>query len=404
MNGSPDNPSSPVSRRLVLLFPGFEAMPAEAHGRRFVRELRKTAPVYGFDVSADIPVLALGTEPAMCRVEVAAVGEGWVTATEVVVFGFEGMSAVYASRNAALRLLDGLAALGDFILSGAFFRFLATSWRYGLFFLYPIFMLAAVIVAAWLVFSAVAAFGEAGVLGAIGAALAAAGLLLWLAARKMHLLLIMDDWSFARDIARGARPDIKARLDAVSDAAARQIAAAEADEIVFAAHSFGAIIAVSTLASLTRQEASLATRCGLLTVGSSLLKIALHPAASRLRSDVETVVRGDYAWLDVQSLTDPINFYKTNPPRDLGIKGGRPVQTMRVRFRHQLDPETYRSIRRDLFRVHRQFVYGVERRTAYSFHAILCGPEPFADVARRPGLPERWDFGISSQAGGGGLA
>ena len=64
--------------------------------------------------------------------------------------------------------------------------------------------------------------------------------------------------------------------------------------------------------------------------------------------------------------------------------------TTRVRFRNQLEPATYRSIRRDFFRVHRQFVYGVERRSHYAYHAILCGPEPFAEVARRGGLLDDW--------------
>ena len=60
-----------------------------------------------------------------------------------------------------------------------------------------------------------------------------------------------------------------------------------------------------------------------------------------------------------------------------------------MRFRNQLDPATYRAIKRDFFRVHRQFVFGVERRSHYAYHAILCGPEPFAEVARRGGAARR---------------
>ena len=36
--------------RLVLMFPGFEPIPIEAHCRRFVREAAKTAPVYGMTI------------------------------------------------------------------------------------------------------------------------------------------------------------------------------------------------------------------------------------------------------------------------------------------------------------------------------------------------------------------
>jgi hypothetical protein len=128
----------------------------------------------------------------------------------------------------------------------------------------------------------------------------------------------------------------------------------------------------------------------LLTAGSSLLKVALHPAAKTLRKAVETIVTGPVTWIDAQSLTDPMNFYDSDPPKALGIAAGRAPRILKVRFRSQLTPQTYRAIKYDLFRVHRQFVYAVEKRSAYSFHAILCGPEPFAAVAGRGGLAQAW--------------
>jgi hypothetical protein len=112
----------------------------------------------------------------------------------------------------------------------------------------------------------------------------------------------------------------------------------------------------------------------------------LHPAARTLRESVETVANSKTVWIDVQSLTDPMNFYQSDPVRDLKIKGEKSPILVRVRFRNQLCDEAYKSIRRDFFRVHRQFVFGVEKRTHYSWHAILCGPEQFADVAALGGL------------------
>ena len=158
---------------------------------------------------------------------------------------------------------------------------------------------------------------------------------------------------------------------------------------LFAAHSFGAIAAVRVLADTLRQSRN-AEQSGLLTVGSSLLKIALHPAAKPLRADVEAIVTADRPWLDVQSLTDILNFYGTRPAELLAGRSGPNQNTTKVRFRNQLDPATYRAIKRDFFRVHRQFVFGVERRSHYAYHAILCGPEPFAEVVRRGGLLDDW--------------
>ena len=53
-NGSTQRPG-PIElmsqmSRLVLMFPGFEPIPVEAHCRRFVREAAKTAPVYGMTI------------------------------------------------------------------------------------------------------------------------------------------------------------------------------------------------------------------------------------------------------------------------------------------------------------------------------------------------------------------
>jgi hypothetical protein len=167
--------------------------------------------------------------------------------------------------------------------------------------------------------------------------------------------------------------------------------------VLFAVHSFGAIAAVLMMADVLRSGRA-GQRLMLLTAGSSLLKVALHPSAKRLREAVETIVAADRPWLDAQSLTDLLNFYGTKPAELLTGRTGSNQNTTKVRFRNQLEAATYKAIKRDFFRVHRQFVFGVERRSHYSYHAILCGPEPFPAVVRRGGLLEDWS-GLSREAG-----
>ncbi|MFJ7356649.1 hypothetical protein ACIQWS_20985 [Phyllobacterium sp. NPDC097923] len=376
-----------VINRLVVLLPGFEHMPVEAHHRRFLREAAKTAPVYDMSLQEDGALKVSSAEGGVSVGEftLATAGANWSARTDFVLYGLGDINHFYAARNPAIRVLSGIAALIDFIVSGTFFRFLSTSWRYALFFLYPLVIMGAI--AALSYGSGRIALGltqQAAVAVAVG--LATALVLLVVAAQKMHFLLIMDDWTFARDMARNRRPDITAKLhQVISDAAARISQAAPATEVVVAAHSMGAICALHILDAALQQNDS--RRYGLLTVGSSLLKLALHPAAKALRASVEAVARSRAIWVDAQSLTDPMNFYKSNPVRDLNIADAESPVLVKVRFRSQLCDETYRSIRRNFFRVHRQFVYGVEKRSAYSWHAILCGPESFADVAARGGLP-----------------
>lgn len=159
----------------------------------------------------------------------------------------------------------------------------------------------------------------------------------WIALSRLHLLLVMDDWTFARDLAHRRQPDFEATLDGLAERAARRASEGQFDEIVIAAHSLGAIAAVPLARRIKRANAPLPP-IGLLTVGSSLMKVALHPKADWLRDDVEAVSKERLSWLDVQALTDPIHFYKSHPLTSLGLADTGSVKTMRVRFRNQLDP------------------------------------------------------------------
>jgi hypothetical protein len=381
-----------VSSRLVLMFPGFEPIPVEAHCRRFVREALKTAPVYGMTVEASASSIEPGSQDGVSTggFTVTASGEGWATTTELVIYGLGELNEDYAARGPVRRGLGGLMAVADFIATGTFFRYVSISWRYGLFFIFPLLVLIGATLAAWIGYVAAATLfpAQPALAGWIAAAAAFLAVLVF-AARRLHFLLVMDDWVFARDLARGAADGPGRRLMLLAADVRRRIDRSAAEEIVFAAHSFGAVAAVMMLAATLDSPAG-PRRRGLMTVGSSLLKIALHPAAKSLRAAVEVIVRGDSPWLDVQSLTDILNFYGSKPAELLTGRSGPAQNTTRVRFRNQLSEETYRAIKRDFFRVHRQFVFGVERRSHYSYHAILCGPEPFAEVAGRGGLLDDW--------------
>lgn len=373
-----------VTRRLALVFPGFEPIPVEAHCARFIREAKKNAPVFDMEVETGEPVFAReGISTAGFTTH--ASGEGWRTDTEIVLYGLDDLNDAYAERGGVLRTLAGLAALADFVATGTFFRFVRTSWRYGLFFLYPV----ALLLAASMIGLLVARFLPGNWEFRWVAGLIAFVLALWLASAKMHFLLMMDDWACARDIARGGSSNIGERIGLIGADMRRRIETAEVDEILLAAHSFGAITAILALESALGHERKPA-EIGLLTTGSSLLKVALHPAAAKLRSAVAAIISGTVTWVDVQSLTDPINFYGSDPKKALHITAGNEPRIIRVRFRNQLDEGTYRSIKYNFFRVHRQFVYASEKRTGYSFHAILCGPQRLSEIAANGGLADRW--------------
>ena len=82
-----------------------------------------------------------------------------------------------------------------------------------------------------------------------------------------------------------------------------------------------------------------------------------------------------------------MNFYRTDLIAVLGLAAKRQPVLQFVRFRAMLTPETYRRIKFNWLRVHRQYVLAAERRTNYSFHMMLAGPCRFDEIMAHRGLP-----------------
>ena len=374
-----------IEERLVFLFAGFEPMRADAHIRRFLRGAESAAALWDRRIEiAPGPAATEGDGEFFPTVHATLEAEGHETRTEIVFCDWGDLILTYRARSAVRRFASGLVALADFLVTGTVFRYFRVSWRYGLFYLFPLAIVAAAIGLGALCGLAVAALlgGAVGTaLGiVIGLALAIAGLVL--ADRRLHLLTAMDDWAMARDLCRSRNPAIIERMERQGAVMAALMAARPAEEIVVAAHSLGASMAVAALRSALSGDARTAGRVRMLTVGSSLMKTALHPSAAPQRRAVSAlVVDHRIPWTDCQGLSDPINFYKSNPATSLGIRNGRTPDVVRVHFKQMLKPETYRRIKRDFFRLHRQFVLPVERRCAYSFHMLLLGPRPVGAFA-----------------------
>jgi hypothetical protein len=372
-----------IGKRLVFLFPGFEPLRAEAQVERFHRAAMRSASVWNAELALSEPESREPGAAPFAAFQASLSTHGHTTRTDIVVCDWSDLIRAYAARPVATRFATGLVALGDFLVTGTVLRYLRISWRYGFFYAFPLLMVLFALVPALFVFAWFSdmAPGPAGVLIGLVAGVALAGALLWWVNRRWHLLTALDDWVMARDFCRGRNPALLARIERQSAEIRRRSEESDAAEIVVAAHSLGVSLAVLAVDRALREGLS-ADRLHVLTVGSSLMKTALHPAAGDQRSAVRRlVVEHRLPWTDCQGLSDPINFYKSNPATSLGITDGRTPIVVRVRFRHLVKPETYRRIKRDFFRLHRQFVLAVERRCAYSFHMLLLGPRPLADFA-----------------------
>ena len=368
--------AQPVRLRLVLFFPGFEPLGAEAHRARFERALAKTSAAYGVQFSSS-PLSKRAT--GLDGFSVTGSGPHWQTRTEVAIFDWASILQHYENRSLGRRFASGVMALTRFALEGTLRRYLAVSWRYGFFYFYPLLMLAACVIAGLF-----ATFFVGPAWSKLCVAMAVTAGALTLASRKAHLLLMMDDWAFAQCLATQSDPVITEKMAAFQGALKAELSSFEGDEVLVIGHSLGCVFAVDALGSTALKNGREVT---VLTAGSSLLKIALHHRADWLRMRISQLVGSPCRWLDVQALTDVISFYGSNPAGSIGVNGNVPPKVMRIRFRHMLLPKSYAKGKYNLFRTHRQFVLGAEKPYVYSLHMMACGPYSGAQIWQKPGLP-----------------
>lgn len=375
--------TSPVRRRRTYLLTGYEPLAPAAHHHRFVREIKRFEATW--TLKAEVGPLVFPTGSAVASWAVVVTGPDLRTETEVRLLRWDDIVAADMEAPIASRLMRYLGAAVDFVFTGTFFRYAAAYWRYALFAAYPMVLL--VLIAA---LSAAAAWlwGRVGLPGGglmqgLVAGAAALGLLA-LAGRRFHLNYMLSDWIFARDMIRRRRPAIDARAAAFAKDIREGLARGDVDEVVILAHSLGAAWMVEAVARVLDAEPAILARSpplGLAGLGSSTLKIALHPAAQWLRTSVKRVADVPaITWAEYDSHVDFICFYKNNTVEALGLVAQSRPHRRSIRLSRMLSPATWQRFRGNLLRIHRQYVMGNEQRYLYDFHMAACGPFPFAAI------------------------
>jgi hypothetical protein len=366
-------PTPVVEKRCMLHLGGYEPMPPDRYHRRFERELRRFERTW--NVSASLLRPTLSADGLVASWHISTRGPNWRVETEFRLLRWDDLVAADRARPGWERVLRGGVALADFAVSGAALRYFRVNWRYGLFFATPIVVLAS--------FAAIA-LALAAYLGRMEPILAPlvalavfAGLLYW-PGQWLQLGYLLDDWSFAADFAHRRRRDIEARLDRLAEQLLEDVRSRRFDEIIVSGHSLGAAFLPTLVDRVLQQDPVLGgagASLNLMSTGSSLLKIALHPSAAWLRAAVGRIVGAPAVyWVEYQALVDVINFYRTNPVKALNLPDcGKPIVRV-VHMRDMLDAATYRRLRGDFFRLHRQFMMGNDKRYFYDYYLTCCGP------------------------------
>ncbi|HML08504.1 MAG TPA: hypothetical protein VK430_10315 [Xanthobacteraceae bacterium] len=372
-----------VRKRCFVQMIGYEPVGVEHQHRRFIREMARFEKAWS--VRGEVSPAALSADGAVASWTIETRGPNWRVATDYHYFRWDDFVTADARESDWWRLPLGAATLIEFILTGTAFKYFAVAWRYGGFFLAPLVYIAGMI---WLSIGLTRAFERhsglpysafwAPVL--VFAVFVALRLLL---GRMLHIRYALDDWYFARDFVHRLRPQVEERLERLAHELVRLARETDADEIIVDGHSLGAPLSLLVVDRALQLDPQLGRRgkpLHLVSSGSSLLKLALHPAAGWLREAVARVANapGVY-WVEFQALVDVINVYKVDPVVAIGLPAtGKPIIKI-IRIRLMVEEATYRRFHLNFLRIHRQAVMGNERRYFYDYYMLCCGPLPLAE-------------------------
>jgi len=372
-------PVPPISlKRRIVHISGFEPVSPEMLTRRVTSGLAKFGPLWNAQATRSEPELS--ADRRKVTYDVTASGAGWQTQTRYTVLRWDELMAPYVEQPWLKRVVSGYRALLEFAWNGTIRRYFRAYVRYGLFVIYPFLVLGLFAIGAIGLGVLAAAFGiPAPAIAAPLIALVAFALLMRFVGNYFYIDFALADWAFAADLARG---EVKGFEAVVAQFAAEVRDACEdqeADEILLSSISLGAVMMVEAIGRALDRDPRLIEKAGsrlaFLSVGSSILKIGLHPAAERLRAVVGRVgAEPDLFWVEYQAKVDFINFHKTDPVADLGhAPTGRPV-VRAIRMRDMMSAEDYRRAQRNMLLIHRQFVMPNGRRYFYDFYQICFGP------------------------------
>lgn len=387
-----------VRRRHVIYLSGYDPRGAQGFFDLFRRTCERFQQLWPISLTLE-PAKIETDEAGHWSVELR--GADWQVATQYDFLRTEGFIRSDMARPALQQVLRALGwCFGD-VFSGAQFLIFRAGWRFGMHLLcFQLLALAwaaaAVFVGAAVGFATSKYLGSPAPLSAIAGLAAAYLALLALRplAERWRLIQICSCWAMLRRFGRGASTWVD---HAVEVGARRLLAVARtdaADELAVVGHSFGSVIACAIVARALELDPDLGKsgpRLVLLTLGSVMPAVALHPAARNMRAIVARLATANnLAWIDCQASKDVMCFADFDPVEGIGLRVGKerhnPLRWP-ISFKDMFAPAHYARFRQDYFRMHYQYIMAGDRPAPYDYLLLIGGPMPIAAWPLRS-----WEF------------
>lgn len=380
--------------RLVLNFPGFETTDAVHQIERLSAGGKKTAKLWGFDLDAS--KIASKGQSHKTSVEYDSSSEKWTAHTDYKHFSWTDIIDKYENMPYPQSFFANFPKYLLFFMDGSVRKYAKASKRYWGFTIYPMLMMIVFAIFSWfLMHYTIGQYGMHWVMTALPAFVLFL-ILCRFPGDMAYLNLSINDWGFARDLVTLSNSDIVKRNALFADHLIKEISSSKHDEIIIVGHSFGSVWAVSALAIALEKKPNLlkGKRVTFFALGSSLLKIALVKKAKYFDKFVKQVLsEPNIVWHEVQTRTDFISFYKTEPFAPMKIvETVSEVIVSRVNFKHALSEARHAKMKKSMYLAHRQYILYHDKRVHHDFQLRVFGPFYADELARDAYLYENNDL------------
>jgi hypothetical protein len=380
--------AAPILRRRVYYVCGVDPRGADFYHQMWRAEAGRQGPVDGReytvgDASAD--------GPHATRWRVRARSEGIETESEHVFLHWEDLMRAWwpQSRLETLRRLPGLYWM--YLTSGM----LARTWScargfFWAYFLMPvIYALLAALLAAGTGWAAARGAAALGWPAAPSALLVAAVVLgtLWLAllnAENIRLFwlcraqVFMGLWATQPPEAFAQR--WQAFAQRIEDDRQRDVPGEAPQEVLLVAHCGGAPAAVHVAQAwlALQPPGTPASGLKLLTLGQAIPLLGLSPKAQWFREHLRVVGASGLPWLDYTAPSDPLCYALANPFTTCGVPlpADAPYRLKSSRFDRMFPAREYARLRKDIFRIHFQYLMASRQPVDNDWFQLTCGPRP----------------------------